>query len=101
MIGRDRIAARIRELNTTFRENAKTINGLTMHTASDPELSAGLSCFEIQGVKPEEVDSKLAAKKIRTNASPYKVSYARVSAGIMNFPEEIDAVLREIREIAG
>jgi hypothetical protein len=29
------------------------------------------------------------------------VSYARVGAGIMNFPEEIDAVLREIRAIAG
>ena len=70
------IAARIRELNATFRENVKTIAGLTLHTPIDPELSAGLSCFEVQGVKPEEVDSRLAAKKIRTNASPYKVSYA-------------------------
>jgi isopenicillin-N epimerase len=79
---------------------AKTIAGLTLHTPSDPELSAGISCFEVQGVKPNDVDNRLAAKKIRTNASPYKVSYARVAAGVMNFPEDIDAVLREIRAIA-
>jgi len=99
-VGRDRIAGRIRDLNAAFRENARTISGLTLHSPIAPELSAGLSCFEIQGVTPEEIDSKLAAKKIRTNASPYKVPLARVAAGIMNFPEEIDTVLRELRNLS-
>jgi hypothetical protein len=45
----------------------------------------------------ETVAHRLAEKKIRTNSSPYKVSYARVAAGVMNFPEDIDSVLREIR----
>jgi len=44
--------------------------------------------------------AQLAQKKIRTTTSPYKVSYARVSAGIMNTPEEIELVLREIRALA-
>ena len=98
-IGRRLIAARIQELNAAFRDGAKGIPKLVLHTPIDPEVSGGISCFEVAGVKPEEVDRKLAAKKIRTNASPYKTSYARVAAGIMNFPEEIDAVLRELREI--
>jgi len=96
-IGRDRIAARIRELNTVFRENAVKITGLTLHTPRDPELSAGISCFEVSGVKAEEIVNRLAGNRIRTSSSPYKVSYARVAAGIMNFPEEIETVLREIR----
>jgi hypothetical protein len=29
----------------------------------------------------------------------YKVSYARVAAGVMNFPDEIERVLREIRAL--
>jgi selenocysteine lyase/cysteine desulfurase len=99
-IGRDRIAARIRELNTIFRESVAKIGGVTLHTPRDPELSAGLSCFEIAGLKPEEVVNRLAAKRIRTSSSPYRVSYARVAAGIMNFPEEIETVLREIRTLA-
>jgi len=100
-IGRDQIAARVRELNGAFREGAATIAGVTLHTPRDPEVSGGLSCFEVRGLKPEEVAERLSEKRIRTNSSPYKVSYARVGAGIMNFPEEIDTVLRELRVLAG
>jgi isopenicillin-N epimerase len=73
--------------------------GVTLHTPRDPELSGGLSCFEVAGVKPEEVARRLAEKRIRTSSSPYKVSYARVAAGVMNFPDEIERVLREIRAL--
>jgi selenocysteine lyase/cysteine desulfurase len=99
-IGRDRIAARIRELNTAFRDGAAKMAGVTLHTPRDPELSGGLSCFEVAGLKPEEVANRLADKRIRTSSSPYKIAYARVAAGIMNFPDEIERVLREIRALA-
>jgi selenocysteine lyase/cysteine desulfurase len=98
-IGRDRIAARIAELNAAFREGAAKLPRVTLHTPRDPKLSGGLSCFEVAGLTPDQVTERLAAQKIRTNASPYKISYARVSAGIMNFPEEIDTVLRAIRRL--
>jgi selenocysteine lyase/cysteine desulfurase len=98
-LGRDRIAARIRELNGSFREAASKIAGLTLHTPRDPELSAGLSCFEIAGLTADEVTHRLVARKIRTSSSPYKTSYARVSAGMMTTPEEIETVLRELRTI--
>jgi len=99
-IGRDRIAVRIRDLNGVFREGAAKLPGVTLHTPRDPELSAGISCFEVAGLKPQAVVRRLAAKNIRTTTSPYKISYARVAAGIMNFPEEIDTVLREIRALS-
>ena len=99
-IGRDKIAARIAELNAAFREGAAKIPGVTLHTPRDPALSAGISCFEVRGLTPGQVVARLAEKKIRTTTSPYKVSYARVSAGIMNKPEEIELVLREIRALA-
>ncbi len=98
-IGREQIAARIAELNTAFRESAAKLPGVTLHTPRDPALSAGISCFEVRGLAPGEVVGRLAEKKIRTTTSPYKVSYARVCAGIMNKPEEIELVLREIRAL--
>jgi selenocysteine lyase/cysteine desulfurase len=100
-IGRDHIAARIRELNSAFREGVGKIPGVTLHTPVDPEASAGISCFEVKGLKPDEVEMKLANGNFVTNSSPYKISYPRVAAGIMNFPEEIDGVLRAIRAMAG
>jgi isopenicillin-N epimerase len=98
-IGRDNIAARIVELNSQFREGAVKIPGVTLHTPRDASLAAGINCFEVAGLKPELVVEKLAAKRFRTTTSPYKVSYARVSAGVMNTPDEMDAVLRSIREL--
>lgn len=98
-IGRDKVAERIAELNDAFREGVAKMPRVTLHTPRDPKLSSGISCFEVAGVTPEQVVSRLAQKKIRTTTSPYKVSYARVSAGIMNLPEEIDLVLRELRTL--
>jgi selenocysteine lyase/cysteine desulfurase len=99
-IGRDRIAARVRELNTAFREGAAKLPGVTLHTPRDPDLSAGISCYEVAGVQADEVVRRLQARRIRTTTSPYKVFYARVSAGVMNLPEDIDTVLREIRALS-
>jgi selenocysteine lyase/cysteine desulfurase len=99
-IGRDHIAARVAELNADFREEAAKIAGLTLHTPRDPQLSGGMSCFEVAGVPAHDVAVRLAEKRIRTNSSPYRTSYARVAAGVMNSPEDIDAVLRELRTLA-
>src|SRR4029079_11583947 len=44
-IGRDRMAARIAELNGAFREGAAKIPRLTLHTPLDPSLSGGISCY--------------------------------------------------------
>jgi selenocysteine lyase/cysteine desulfurase len=71
-----------------------------VHTPLDSELAGGISCFEITGLSAREVAGRLAQKKIRTNSSPYKVSYARVAAGIMNTPDDIATVLRGIRSVA-
>jgi selenocysteine lyase/cysteine desulfurase len=99
-IGRDRIATRIAELNGAFREGAAKIPHVTLHTPRDPALSGGISCFEVAGLTPQQVTQRLAAQRIRTTTSPYRVSYARVSAGVMNFPDEIETVLRAIRGLA-
>ena len=100
-IGRPALAARIAELNGAFRDGAAAIPGVTLHTPRDPALSAGISCYEVRGLTAAQVVGRLAEKKIRTTTSPYKVSYARVSGGVMNRPEEIEMVLREIRTLAG
>jgi isopenicillin-N epimerase len=99
-IGRARIAARLDELNTQFRDGASKIKGVTLHTPRARDLAAGLSAFDVTSVPAKEVAERLAAKRIRTNSSPYKASSARVAAGVMNSPDDIERVLRALREIA-
>lgn len=95
-IGRANIAARVAELNAQFRAGASKLPNVTLHTPMDPAVSGGITCFEVAGLQPAQVSAKLAEKKIRTNESPYRPPYARVCAGVMNSPADVDRVLAAI-----
>ena len=99
-IGRARIGARIAALNTRIKDGLAKIPKVTLHTPKDPALSAGINCFEVAGLTPQEVVRKLLDRRIVASTSPYKVTYARLSAGIMNTPDEVDRALTAVRAIA-
>jgi selenocysteine lyase/cysteine desulfurase len=95
-IGRPRVAARIAELNSGIKTGLAAMPHVTLHTPRSPALSAGINCFEVRGIAPEEVVRRLLDRRIVASSSPYKVTYARLSAGIMNTPEEIDRALQAV-----
>ncbi len=99
-IGRARIAERIRELNSRCKEGLAGIKNVKLHTPRDHTLSAGICCFEVEGQKPDDVVKQLLARKIIASTSPYAVTYARLSAGLMNTPEEVDKAVASVRAIA-
>lgn len=99
-IGRARIAARIRELNGRCKAGLAEIRGVKLHTPRDPALSAGICCFEVKGLSPDAVVKELLARRIVASTSPYRVSYARLSAGIFNTPEEVDRAVAAVRSLA-
>ena len=57
-------------------------------------------CFDVKGRKPEEVVERLLAQRIVASTTPYRISYARVACSIINTPQEVETVLRAIRELA-
>lgn len=99
-IGRKRIAERIRELNSQCKEGLAGIKGVLLRTPRDGALSAGICCFDIDGMKPDDVVKQLLAHKIIASTTPYAVSYARLSCGLMNTPQEVDKALAAVRAIA-
>jgi isopenicillin-N epimerase len=54
----------------------------------------------VKGTKPEQVVERLLAQRIVASTTPYRVSYARVACSIVNTPQEVETVLRAIRELA-
>jgi selenocysteine lyase/cysteine desulfurase len=99
-IGRKRIADRIAALNGQIKEGLAAMKHVTLHTPRDSALSAGINCFEVRGIKPEDVVGRLREKRVIASTSPYKVTYARLAAGIMNTPEEVDAALEAVKSLA-
>jgi len=75
------------------------MKGIKLYTPKDHNLSSGIICFDIEGMRPEEVARRLVARKIIMTRTPYGRSYARLAPSILLSPEEIDTVLREIRAL--
>jgi isopenicillin-N epimerase len=100
LLGRARVAARVSELNGRIKDGLASISGVTLHTPRDSALSAGICCFEVKGQTTGQVVKALLARKVVASSSPYAVSYARLSAGIFNTPDEVDQALAAVRAAA-
>jgi len=99
-IGRARIAERIAILNGRLKEGLAAMPHVTLHTPRDGALSAGINAFEVRSHAPDQVVKWLLERRIVASLSPYKPTYPRLAAGIMNTPEEVDAALAAVRSLA-
>lgn len=99
-IGRARIAERIHALGDQAKEGLAKMPNVRLYTPRGDKLSAGMICFDVEGMKAQEVVKKLLEKRIIASVSPYKNSYARIAPSLVNTPEEIETTLRQIRALA-
>jgi isopenicillin-N epimerase len=99
-IGPARITARTHELNSQLKEGLARMPNIQLYTPRDENLSAGMVCFDVKGMKPEQVVKRLLDQRIVASTSPYRVSYARLACSVVNNPHEVDTALRAIRDMA-
>jgi selenocysteine lyase/cysteine desulfurase len=66
------------------------------------EVSAGLVCFNVQGMKDTEMVARLKEKKILASVTPrvYGVDCARFAPSLLTSPADVDASLRAVRALA-
>lgn len=100
-IGKDRIAARIHALNRQLKEGLTTMPHVTLHTPMAEDLSAGIVCFEVEGMTPEQAVQALRRKQILASVTPYATKYTRLAPSLLTSPEEVDKTLEEVRRLAG
>jgi selenocysteine lyase/cysteine desulfurase len=99
-IGRKNVTNRIHALNDQCKEGLAAMRHVRLHTPRGNKLSAGLVCFEIEGMRSGDVVKKLLERGIVASTAPYREAYARLAPSLLNTPEEIDTTLRRIRELA-
>ncbi len=98
-LGRARVAERIHRLNDFAKSELAKMKHIQLHTPRERELSAGLICFDVDGMKPAVVVEKLLARRIIASESPYAVSHARLAPGLLNNEAEIEKTIGYIREM--
>lgn len=95
-IGKARIAERIHALNRQLKEGMARMKHVTIHTPMAEDLSAGIVCFEIAGLKPEQAVARLRERKIIASETPYAVKYVRLSASLLTSPEDVEKTLQVV-----
>jgi isopenicillin-N epimerase len=99
-IGPPRIAERVHGLNRQLKAGLAQLAHVRLYTPMDDELSAGLVCFDVNGLAPQQVVDRLQARGIVATVTPYATSYARLAAGLLNTPEHVDTVVSEVQRLA-
>lgn len=98
-LGKKKVADRIHDLNHQCKEGLAAMKHVKLHTPRGQNLSAGIVCFDVDGMKPEAVVKALLEKKIVASTTPYATSYARLAPSLLNSPQEVDTTLAEIRAL--
>jgi selenocysteine lyase/cysteine desulfurase len=95
-VGRLRVQARVRSLAARLKTGVGDVRGVRLRTPAGAGLSAGLVCFEVDGVDPDEVVRRLASRRIVASVTPYARRYVRLGPGIVNNQAEVDAAVRAV-----
>lgn len=99
-IGQLRIEAHIGDLALRLKHGMASLPGLRLITPCDRDVAAGIICFEIEGLAPEQVVAGLRERYVVGSVSPYRVRYARLTPGIYNIAQEVDQVLDRLGDLA-
>jgi len=108
-IGVNRIWTRIQLLSVSLRLNLETINGVSLHDMGAQKC--GIVTFSIDGITPQDIKTKLAAKNINVSVAMAKstlyymdknqlTSVVRASVHYYNTQEEIDHLCLAVAEIS-
>ena len=98
-IGKRAVADRTHELATILKNGLLELPQLEVITPSDRALSSGIVCFDVKGHGPWETAEYLRRQGIVASVSPYASRHVRLATCIYNFPEEIEVLLRLLRNM--
>jgi isopenicillin-N epimerase len=82
-IGKPKVAARIHELNRQCKEGLAKMHHVKLQTPLPDKLSAGMVCFEVDGLTATRTVERLKSRGIVASVTPpYKCEYARVTPSL-------------------
>ena len=99
-IGRDRVAERTHDLARRLKEGLIEIPGVRLITPLSEETSAGIVCFDVDGLSADAAVRRLADRGVVATVTPYATTHARLAPSIVNTPEEVEAAIAAVAEVA-
>jgi selenocysteine lyase/cysteine desulfurase len=98
-MGKSRVSDRIHSLSRQLKEGLVQMPHIRLYTPMEETLSAGIVCFDVDGLNPRQVVAQLRQQNIVASDTPYSPSHARLTPGVYNTSEEMDRALSAIRDL--
>ena len=99
-LGRTRVAERIRSLATRLKEGLAEIPKVRLVTPMSEHLSAGIVCFEVDGLDPPTAVDRLRREhRIAASVTPYAQPYVRLGTGLWVDEADVDAALDAVARL--
>jgi selenocysteine lyase/cysteine desulfurase len=99
-LGRAKVAERIRELATRLKEGLAELPKVRLVTPMSPGLSAGLVCFDVDGMDAGQAVERLRSEhRIAASVTPYKTEHVRLGTGLWVDEADVDAAIRAVSQL--
>ena len=98
-IGRTKVTKRIQSLATRLKEGLAELPNIRLVTPLAEEVSAGIVCFEVDGLDPATAVTRLKERKIAASVTPYAQPYVRLGTGLWVDEADVDAALSAITKL--
>jgi selenocysteine lyase/cysteine desulfurase len=98
-IGRTKVTKRIQSLATRLKQGLAELPDVRLVTPLAEEVSAGIVCFEVDGLDPPTAVMRLKERKIAASVTPYAQPYVRLGTGLWVDEADVDAALSAITRL--
>jgi selenocysteine lyase/cysteine desulfurase len=99
-LGRAKVAERIRTLATRLKEGLADLPKVRLVTPMSPALSAGIVCFDVDGLDPGQAVEQLRREhRIGASVTPYAERHVRFGTGLWVDEKDVDAAIRAVARL--
>ena len=98
-LGKAKVEARTHALASHLKQGLAAIDGVTLRTPIDPDLSAGIVSFDIKGRTAAAAVSALRERGVVASVAPYARAHVRLTPSIRNLEPEVEAALEAVKAL--
>jgi isopenicillin-N epimerase len=101
-IGKARVADRIHELNRVCKQELSKMPRVRVATPMAEEVSAGIICFDVEGMDPYAVVERLKQQRIVASVVPgfYVPLHVRLAPGLLTLEPDVERALAAVRALS-
>jgi isopenicillin-N epimerase len=100
-IGKQRVAARIHELNRMAKQEMAKMPRIKVRTPMADDLSAGIVCFDVAGMSPYQAVERLHERDIVASVAPsfYSPLHARLAPSLLTLEADVERTMAAVRDL--